>query len=84
VDQRIKSIMGEILEVDPAAITETFGPPDAVTWDSLNALRLVTALEEAFAIQLEMREIPEMTSFAAIRSTIARHLGQPEGAATQM
>ncbi len=78
---RIKAVLSDILEVDEDQITDGFGPEDAELWDSLNALRIVTGLEEAFSIHLTMEDIPRMVTFRAIRETVERYLGEGSGSA---
>jgi acyl carrier protein len=73
-EKRIKQIFADILDVKEETITETFGPNDAAMWDSMNNLRLITALEEEFNIRLTMGEIREMDSFGKITEVIGRHL----------
>lgn len=72
-ESRIREIMAEMLDVDPRTITAAFGRNDAPLWDSLNHLRLVSALEEAFGIKMTMQEIGEMTTFEQIRGIVNRH-----------
>ncbi len=71
---KIKEIMSDILEVSDSDIGEKFGPNDAGNWDSLNNLKLITALESEFNIQLTMSEIREMVDFGAIVSIIESKL----------
>jgi acyl carrier protein len=73
-EDKIKQIFADILEVKEDNITETFGPNDVAMWDSMNNLRLITALEEEFNIQLTMGEIREMDSFGKIKEVLGRHL----------
>ena len=73
-EKKIKQIFADILDVKEDKITETFGPNDAAMWDSMNNLRLITALEEEFNIRLTMGEIREMDSFGKITEVIGRHL----------
>jgi acyl carrier protein len=73
-EKKIKQIFADILDVKEEKITETFGPNDAAMWDSMNNLRLITALEEEFNIQLTMGEIREMDSFGKIKEVVGRHL----------
>src|ERR1041384_3104390 len=54
---RVRQGVAGVLEGDAGAIGEGFGRDDAPAWDSLNHLRLVTALEEAFGIRLTMKEV---------------------------
>lgn len=71
VNGRIREVMAGILELDPAGIGTGFGRDDAPGWDSLNHLRLVSALEEAFGIRFTMREVGELDGFEAIRRKIS-------------
>jgi acyl carrier protein len=73
-EQTIKQILAETLGVDASAITDTFSNADAELWDSLNTLRLVTALEQAFGIRFEMTEIVTMNSYGNIRTAVAKHV----------
>jgi acyl carrier protein len=73
-ENKIKQILVDILDVKEEEINETFGPNDAPLWDSMNNLRLITALEEEFNIQLTMGEIRQMDTFAKIKEAIGRHL----------
>lgn len=74
VDERIRTVMCEVLEVRPEAIRDDFCREDAPLWDSLNHLRLVTALEETFGVRFSMREIAELVRFDRIRGAIASRL----------
>jgi acyl carrier protein len=73
-ERRIKEVMAEVLELDPAAIREGFHRDDAPAWDSLNHLRLVSALEEAFGIRFTMKEVGEMERFDTIRRMVSERL----------
>lgn len=66
--------MAEILDLDVDKIGPNFGPEDTGNWDSLNNLKLVTALEAEFDIQITMADIQEMTDFSAIVSTVNRYI----------
>ena len=73
-DEWLKKIVAEILELDATALHDGFSQADADQWDSLNALRMVTAVESEFGIRLSMDEIGLLTTFGAIRATVGRHL----------
>ncbi len=74
-DEIIKNIMAETFAVDAASITEGFSTADADLWDSLNTLRMVTALEEAFQIRFSMEEIATMSSFSAVQQAVSKNGG---------
>jgi acyl carrier protein len=69
---RIYHIFSDILEVDEEELEDNFGPKDSALWDSMNNLRLVTAIEEEFKIKLSMDDINQMTDFGKIKK-ILRH-----------
>lgn len=71
-DGKLKEILAATLEVDADAITDDFGPADAPLWDSLNTLRIVSAVESAFGVRFAMEEIASMTSYGAIRTAVER------------
>jgi acyl carrier protein len=71
IDSRIREVMSEILEVEPGVIRDGFGRDDAPGWDSLNHLRLVSALEEAFRIKFTMKEVGEMDRYETIRRMVS-------------
>ena len=73
-ERRIKQVMAEVLEVDPASIREEFQRDEASSWDSMAHLRLVSALEETFGIRFTMREVGEMERFETIRRLVMERL----------
>lgn len=73
-ERRIKEVMAEVLEVDPAAIGEGFHREEAPSWDSMNHLRMVSALEEAFGIRFTMKEVGELERFDTIRRMVRERL----------
>jgi acyl carrier protein len=47
---------------------------NAPTWDSMNNLRLITAIEEEFNIKFVMEDIPKMINFKMINEIINRYI----------
>lgn len=66
--------MAGVLDVPAVEIVNGFRRDDASAWDSMNHLRLVSALEEAFGIKLTMKEVGEMESFDDVRRKVAERL----------
>ena len=79
VEARIREVMAAILEVEPEGIDGGFAREGTASWDSLNHLRLVSALEEAFGVRFTMREVGELDGFHSIRDLIAARLQTPAG-----
>ncbi len=74
VQDRIRDVMAGVLELPPEAIGPGFARDGTPQWDSLTHLRLVTALEEAFGIRFDMREVPDLARFEAIEGAILKRL----------
>ena len=68
--ETLKELMAEIFEVKESDIDDSFGPESTNTWDSLNNLRLITAIESEFNISLTMDEIQTMVDFKSILSCV--------------
>ena len=73
--EKLLELVGEVLGIDPSELDMTRTMDDVDAWDSLNHLKLVTAVEEEYSIRLEMDEIESITSLEALREAIARHSG---------
>ena len=75
----LKSVLADAFGLDEADVTEDLTPEAVDSWDSLNHLRLVTALEEAFGIKLSMAEIESMmSSVARVQEVVERHITSGE------
>jgi acyl carrier protein len=74
VEGRIREVMASILEVDPERIGADLARDATPSWDSLNHLRLVSALEEDFGIRFTMREVGELDGFEAVRRLVSQRL----------
>jgi acyl carrier protein len=66
--------MAGVLDVEMEALDDGFRRDDASAWDSMNHLRLISALEEAFGIRFTMKEVGEMESFGDVRQRVAERL----------
>lgn len=64
--ERVRMIVSDVLEIEPAQVREDTRQSDLAEWDSLAQLRLVAALEQEFGVRPTMREIAELNSIPAI------------------
>ena len=69
---RLARIFTTVFRVPQDRIRLDLGPADIERWDSVGHVMLVTAIEHEFAIQFQVDEIMEFTSFQAILSAIER------------
>jgi acyl carrier protein len=74
VDGRIRDVMAGVLGVEAEAIGDGFGRADWPRWDSLNHLRLISALEQALGLRFTMAEVRSMERLAEIRRAVAARL----------
>ncbi|MGB3223694.1 MAG: acyl carrier protein [Desulforhopalus sp.] len=70
MDATLKELMAEIFEVEESEIDDDFNPESTNNWDSLNNLRLITAIETEFNISFTMDEIQTMVNYKTISSLI--------------
>jgi acyl carrier protein len=70
MEEKIRTILAQILEVDAGEIGDGFGPDSCQNWDSLCTMRIINALEQKFALKFTWPEISSMTDFARIRDVI--------------
>lgn len=72
IEIQAKEIIADILDIDEDQISNNFSPENCDSWDSMNNLRMITALEKAFKIKFSMEEISSMTNMEAISAMISQ------------
>ncbi len=76
----VESIIAKVFEIDEASVTAEMSPETTPAWDSLNHLKLVTALEAELGIKLSMSDVMSLTDVAKVLEVVARHLSaRPTG-----
>lgn len=77
VDEKVESVLAEVLQVPEAEITDGLAMKDVEAWDSLKHMELVVSLEQAFGTQLTFDEIVAMQSVGEIKRVMrARGAGR--------
>jgi len=69
-EQKLKSIVARVLQVDAATINEGASPATIASWDSLTHMQLVFALEEEYGVTLTEHQIADMTVYPRIVAII--------------
>ncbi len=72
-EDKLKEVIGDTFDIDEDEIGNETSNETIEQWDSLNHLRLVTALEGEFDISLTMDEINNMTSYPKIVELVIKH-----------
>lgn len=67
----LKEIFTEVLDVDPAAVTERSTIENLPGWDSMKHLELVLAIENKFSINFEPHEVILLNSVERIMNAIS-------------
>ena len=70
MDDKVKGLLAEILQVPAAEITDALAMKDVESWDSLKHIELISSLEEAFNLQLTFDEIVGMQSVGEIKRVL--------------
>ena len=68
--ERILNIVSSIMRWPLKKINEDSSPEDIDTWDSLNQINLVLALEEEFDVRFTDEQIVKMLSVRSIIETL--------------
>ena len=66
IPDQIRTIASDIFGVSADTITTASTPETIETWDSIQHLNLVLALEEKFGLQLSPEEIEQMKSVGEV------------------
>ena len=66
MEDRIKKVMSDVLNIDVSLINNESSPDNIENWDSLKHMNLIIALEEEFEIEFDDDEIVDSMSYATI------------------
>ena len=70
MNPKLVEIVAELFDLEAAAVHEGLTPEDVELWDSMNHLRLVSAVEEELQIKLSMQEIESIRSLGMLQALI--------------
>ena len=76
-EEKLRTVMGVILDVAPAVIGPGTSTDTVEGWDSLKHMRLIIALEEAFGVTIPDEEVATMTSYEIVKLVVAEQAGKP-------
>ena len=71
IDERLRTILADVLGLDPDAVTDATAAGEVKAWDSVRHLQLVLAIEGDFDLAFDPEEIPTLTSAGAIQQALA-------------
>lgn len=76
MEDQLAEIFCTILRITPEEVAANPSLGDSESWDSLQHMNLVAAIEQAFDIELSFEEIVAMKSFTEARAVLSSKLSQ--------
>ncbi len=70
--KKLKATIANALKIDEDKITDETSPDNTPTWDSFNALLLVTALETEYNLKFTARDIVGVKNVGDIKEGLKR------------
>jgi len=70
--ERVAAIFRDVLDLPPDVDPRGARPRDTPTWDSLNHVMLVAALESEFGVAIDVEDSLEMTTFDSALALLSR------------
>jgi len=70
VNEKLRKIIADALELSADEINESTAMESVDTWDSLRHMEMVVALEQEYALEFGADEMMEMTSFNEIKRVL--------------
>lgn len=71
--KRVKLLVAKVLDIDVDSITPETSPETVPTWDSFNALMLVSELEREFGVSFSIEDITEVKNVAGIKLALEKY-----------
>lgn len=76
VFERVRGIAADVLNLPAAEVKAESSPENIQTWDSVNHLNLILALEQEFGLVFEPEEYEEMSNVDRIAHIVQGKLSQ--------
>lgn len=72
----LKTVIADVLQIDPAQLDDDSGMNVTDNWDSLNQFMITTAIERDFGARMIFSDIGDVSTLRAIR-TFLQNQGVP-------
>lgn len=69
----LNQLLSSVFNISEDSINDQTSPENVETWDSFNALMLVTELEENFKVKFTMEEISSVKNVGDIKKVLAKY-----------
>jgi len=71
MEERVKQVMGDVLDLDPDSIDGDTTMDSVESWDSLTHINLCLSLEQDFQVSFTVQEMERMLSYEDIIRVLA-------------
>jgi len=72
-EQKLKTVLSNVFNVPASQIDDNASVDTIESWDSLNHLNLVLAIEQEFAVSFTEEETVEIMNYPLIKMTLKDH-----------
>ncbi len=72
MEEKLDNILMDVLGLKKEEICNEISPNHLDTWDSMNNMKLITAIEAEFSIEFTMDEIEKMINIGCIRDMLKK------------
>ena len=77
IETRLRTILAGLMRIDICSLGPNASTDTIDTWDSLNHMKLILALEEEFSLVFNEAQIEDMTSLSKISAVVTSYLKEP-------
>lgn len=74
MNEGLVDLVAGVMGLDEADVVGSLSREVDSCWDSMNHLRLITAMEEQYSIRLSMDEIQDIVTLDDVNSLLTQHL----------
>jgi len=75
MNEQLQQLLCDLLDLEPGDVHPGLARDEVDGWDSLNHLRLITAVEETFAVKFSMDEIESVDGIGRLRDLLEARRG---------
>ena len=72
-NEKLKVLISKVLDISKESVTDETSPESTSSWDSFNALLMVSELEDDFKVHFSMEEVLAVKCVKDIREALMRH-----------
>ena len=73
MDQQIRKIIADVLNVDAAVVTDELAVGSIPEWDSVGNLAIISTIEQELGVEFPLEELFDLTSVEAIIDAVNRN-----------